>query len=63
LGKAEAPQEFVETGVRVQAVEAGLDFHKRHTMVPLLISLFQPFERLIVLTEPGVSRSKTSGGT
>jgi hypothetical protein len=30
-------------------------------MVPLLISLFQPFERLIVLTEPGVKPFENPG--
>lgn len=49
VGKADAPQQVLKPGVRVQGLEYRIHFQRHHARIALLIGFFQPWERLIFL--------------
>ena len=52
--KTEAGQERLEPGVIANGVEARIHFEENEPVVALLISLFEPFERLIVCAQTDI---------
>src|SRR5262249_51655618 len=55
--EVQAPQQACESLVRAQAVELRAYFEEKQVFRPRLVSLFQPDERLILVSESSVNES------